>query len=60
MDDCLARRCNTGTRVKNRVQRAVQISQRVVDGRGSRDTEGEGEGFRKQLYGGMGIDNNEK
>ena len=55
MDTCLARRSKTGTRVGNRVQRAVQLSQRVADGRGSRDTEGEGEGSRKQLNRGTGL-----
>ena len=39
----------------NRVQRAVLISQRVVDGRGIQDTEGEGEVSRKQSNGGTGI-----
>ena len=41
------------TRVENCVQRAVHISFSVVDGRGSRDTESEGAGSRKQLNGGV-------
>ena len=41
---CLVRRPKTGIRVENRVRRAVQISIRVADGRGSWDTEGEGGG----------------
>ena len=55
MDACLARLSKTGMRVENWVKRAVQIHQRVVDGRGSRDTEGEGEGPRKQSNSGTGI-----
>ena len=43
-------------RVKNRVQRVVQLSLRVAEGRGIQDTEGEGEGSRKQSNGGTGID----
>ena len=42
MDACLARWSKTGTSMGNWVKRAVQISQRVVDGRGVQDTEGEG------------------
>ena len=55
MDACLVRRSKTGMRVENRVQRAVNIRQRVEDGRGIQDTEGEGEGSRKQSNGGTGI-----
>ena len=47
MDTCLARRSKTGIRVRKLLQRAVHISQSVVDGRGSWDTEGEGGGSRK-------------
>ena len=36
----------------NWVQRAVQLSLRVADGRGSQDTEGKGDGSRKQSNGG--------
>ena len=52
---CLARRSKTGIRVENWVQRAVQISLRVVDGRGGRYKEGEGDGSRKQLNDGIGF-----
>ena len=45
----------TGIRVENWVQRAVQISLRVVDGRGGRYKEGEGDGSRKHLNGGTGF-----
>ena len=38
-----------------RVQIAVQISLRVVDGVGSQDTEGEGERYRNHLNGGTRI-----
>ena len=55
MDACFARRSNTGTRVENWLQRAVQVSLRVTDGRGSRDTEGGGEGYIKQLNSGTGF-----
>ena len=55
MDTCLARRSKTGIRVENWVQRAVQISLRVVDGRGGRYKEGEGDGSRKQSNGGTGF-----
>ena len=41
---------------ENWVQRAVQISLRVADRRGSRETEGEGEGSRKQSNDGTTID----
>ena len=54
-DACLARQSKTGMRVENRVQRAVQLSQRVADGRGGRDTEGEGGGSRKNSNGGTGT-----
>ena len=43
MEACLSRSSNTGTRVENRVQRAVQLSLRVADGRVSQYTEGEGD-----------------
>ena len=46
MDACLVRHSNTGMRKENRVQRAVQISLRVADGRGGQDKEGEGDGSR--------------
>ena len=49
MDACLARQSNTGMRVENWVQRAVQISFMVADGRGGQDTEGEGDGSRKTV-----------
>ena len=52
---CLARQSNTGTREENRVQRAVQLSIGVADGRGSQYTEGEGDGSRKQSNGGTGF-----
>ena len=42
-------------RAENRVQRAVQLSLRVADGRGGRDTEDEGDGSRKQSNGGAGV-----
>ena len=42
-------------RGENRMQRVVQISLRVVDRDGIWDTEGEGEGPRKNLNGGTGI-----
>ena len=42
----------------NRVQRAVQLRQRVEYGRGSRDTEGEGGGCRKQSDSGTRIIDN--
>ena len=56
MDACLARRSNTGMRVENWVQRVVQLSLKVADGRGIRDTEGEGGRSRKLLNDGTGID----
>ena len=40
---------------ENRARRVVQLSLRVTDGRGSRDTEGEGDGSRKQSNGGTGF-----
>ena len=52
---CLARRSKTGTRKDNRVQRVVQLSLGVVDGRGVQYMEGEGDGSRKQSNGGMGF-----
>ena len=55
MDTCLARRSKTGIRVGNWVQRAVQISLRVVHGMGGRYKEGEGGGSRKHLNGGTGF-----
>ena len=42
MSDCLAMRPKTGMRVENRVQIVVQICQRMADGKGGQDTEGEG------------------
>ena len=39
----------------NRVQRMVQISLRVADGRRCWDTEGEDDGSRKQSNSGMGF-----
>ena len=55
MDASLARRSKTRTRMENWVQIAVQLGQRMLDGRGSRETEGEGEGYRKQSNGETGI-----
>ena len=55
MDACLVRRSKTGMRVEIWVQRAVQLSLRVTDGRRSRDTEGEGDVSRKQANGGTGF-----
>ena len=40
----LARQSKNGTKVENRVQKAVHLSLRVEDGRGSQCTEGEGDG----------------
>ena len=56
MDTFLARRSKTGMRVENRVQRAVRLSLRVADGRGSQETEGEGYGSKIKLNGGKGED----
>ena len=55
MDACLVRRPKTGMRVENWLRRAVQISLRVEDGMGSRETEGEGDGSRKKSNGGTGF-----
>ena len=55
MEACLVRLSNTGTREDNRVQRALQLSLRVVDGRGSQYTEGEGDEYRKQSNSGTGF-----
>ena len=52
---CLDRRPKTGMRAENRVQRPVQISLRVTDGRGGQYTEGEGDGYIKQSNGGTGF-----
>ena len=41
MEACLDRRSKNGTRVENWIQRAVQLSLRVADRRGSQYTEGE-------------------
>ena len=54
MDTCLDRRSNTGMRVENRLQRAVQLSIRMADGRGGWDTEDEGGGSRKSITVGRG------
>ena len=55
MDACLAWQSKTVTRVENWVQRVVQISLRVEDGRGGQDTDGEGGGSRKQLNSATGF-----
>ena len=55
MEGCLDRRSKTGTRVENWVQRAVQISIRVADGRGGQYTEGERDRSRKHANGGTGF-----
>ena len=55
MEACLDRRSKTGTRRENRVQRAVLLSFRVVDGRGSQYMEGEGGRSIKQSNGGTGF-----
>ena len=52
MDACLARHSKTRMRVQNWVERVVQLSLRVADGREGRDMEGEGDGSRKQSIGG--------
>ena len=48
MDACLDTWYKTVMRAENWVQRVVQLSLKVADGRGIRDTEGEGEISRKQ------------
>ena len=55
MDAFLYRWSKTGLRVENWVRRAVQLSLRVADGRGGRDTVGEGNGSRKESNGGTGF-----
>ena len=55
IDACLARQSKNGMRMENRVQRAVQLSQRVVDGRGGWDMDSEGGGSRKKSNGVTGI-----
>ena len=55
MEACLDRQPKNGTREDNRVQRAVQLSLGVADGRGGQYTEGEGGGSRKQTNGGTGF-----
>ena len=55
MDACLASQSKNGMKVKNRVQREVELSLRVADGRGGWDTEGEGDRSIKQLNGGTGF-----
>ena len=55
MEACLARKSKTVTREDNRVQRTVQLSVRVADGRKSQYTESEGDGSRKQPKGWMGF-----
>ena len=52
MGACLAKQSKTGTREGNGVQRLVQLSLGVADGRRIQYTEGEGVGFRKQSNGG--------
>ena len=55
MEACLARKSKTGTREDNRVQRTVQLSVRVADGRKSQYTESEGDGSRKHSNSGTGF-----
>ena len=55
VEACLDRQSKTRTRVENRVQRVVQLSLRVADGRGSQYKKGEGDGYRKQLNDGTGF-----
>ena len=55
MEACLARQSKTGRREENMVQRAVQLSIGVVDGRGGQYTDGEGGGSIRQSNGGMGF-----
>ena len=52
MEACLKRWSKTGMSVGNWVRRAVQLSISLEDGRGSPYTEGEEDGYRKQLNGG--------
>ena len=47
MNACFERLPKTGIRVEHWVRRAVHLSIWVTEGRGSRDTEGEGEKSRK-------------
>ena len=55
MKACLARQSKTRTREENRLQRTVQISIKVSDGRGNHYTKSEGDISRKQLNGGTGF-----
>ena len=49
IEDCLARRSKTLTRVENWLQRAVQLSIGVAYGRGSQYTEGERGRIQKKV-----------
>ena len=55
MEACLDRKSKTGTREDNRVQRAVQLSLRVADGRRNQYTEGKMDRYRKQSSGWTGF-----
>ena len=55
IEACLSRRSNTGMRGENWVQRAVQISLRVANGRGIQYTDDERDGSIKQSNGGIEV-----
>ena len=55
MGACLSRRSKTGMRVEYWVLRAVHLSLRVANGRGSQYTEGEGDRSRKKSNSGKGF-----